>query len=460
MKRRTFLSGAIALSGVDSTKVFASPKNYSTAIASNRPEFVIRNAYVMTMDNTIGDLEKGDVHVRQGEIVAVGTQLTAPNAQIINGQNTIVLPGLIDTHWHLWTALFRSRSGDTEEQGYFPLSERLGKGYTPEDVYHATRLATAEALFSGITTVHDFNHNIRTLEYAQAGVEALFDAGIRARFSYGYYKDQSPEEATPFSNIRQLQRSWNHQNRLLSLGFAPREISVYKQYRHDWEVARELQLPITVHASSSPSEVGEIEVMAKAGLLGSDVNVIHATAATHYEIEQLAKHHTSVTLTPLTEMRTGGFPKIRELLAAGVRVGVGVDTTVLAGNADMFVLMKTLQATANAQAESEFALPPRRILELATMNGAEILGISDRVGSLTPGKRADLIMVSTNSLNMSGFTNPLHLLVEATQPSNIELVMVDGQIVKREGKLTTIDVKQILQNANRSSLLVRRRSNL
>lgn len=460
MKRRTFLSGAIALSGVDSTKLFASPEIYSTAITSNRREFVIRNAYVITMDAVIGDLEKGDVHVRQGEIVAVGTQLTAPNAQVINGQNTIVLPGLIDTHWHLWTALFRSRSGDIQEQGYFPLSKRLGKGYTPEDVYHATRLATAEALFSGITTVHDFNHNIRTIDYAQAAVQALSDAGIRARFSYGYYKDQSPEEATPFSSITQLQRSWNHQNRLLSLGFAPREISAYKQYRRDWEIARELQLPITVHASSSPNEVGEIEVMAKAGLLGSDVNVIHATAATPHEIEQLAKHHTSVTLTPLTEMRTGGFPKIRELLTAGVLVGLGVDTTALAGNADMFVIMKTLQAIANAQAESEFALLPRRILELATINGAEILGISGQVGSLTPGKRADLIMVSTDNLNMSGFTNPLHLLVEATQPSNVELVMVDGQIVKREGKLTTIDVNKILQNANRSSLLVRRHANL
>jgi cytosine/adenosine deaminase-related metal-dependent hydrolase len=200
--------------------------------------------------------------------------------------------------------------------------------------------------------------------------------------------------------------------------------------------------------------------MAKAGLLGSDVNVIHATAATPHEIEQLAKHHTSVTLTPLTEMRTGGFPKIRELLTAGVLVGLGVDTTALAGNADMFVIMKTLQAIANAQAESEFALLPRRILELATINGAEILGISGQVGSLTPGKRADLIMVSTDNLNMSGFTNPLHLLVEATQPSNVELVMVDGQIVKREGKLTTIDVNKILQNANRSSLLVRRHANL
>lgn len=460
INRRAFLVGA-ALSGIGLTELLASPEPSQAATMPNRNEFVIRNAYVMTMDAALGDVVNGDVHVRNGEIVAVGTRLNAPTAERIDGRNTIVLPGLIDTHWHLWTALFRSLSGDTKERGYFTLAEQLGKAYTPEDIYHATRLATAEALFSGITTVHDFNHNVRTLDYAQAALRGLTDAGIRARFSYGYYKDQPPESATQFDNITQLHSGWGKlQNSLLSLGFAPREVSVYKLYRQDWEMARELQLPITVHASSSPGEVGEIALMAKAGLLGKDVNIIHAIAATSDEIELLAKSGTSVTLTPFTEMRTGfGFPKIRELLAAGVLVGLGVDTTALAGNADMFAIMKAIQAVANAQAESEFALSPRRILELATINSARVMGMSDQVGSLTPGKRADLIVVSTQNLNMSGFPNPAHLLVEAAQPSNVEMVVVDGRIVKREGQLTAVDVEQVLQNANRSLLSVRLRAN-
>lgn len=255
INRREFFRGAATLGTLGMTGILAAPVigKQSAGRLPNRDEFVVRNAYVMTMDSARGDLANGDVHVRNGEIVAVGTRLVAPMAENIDGRNMIVLPGLIDTHWHLWTSLLRSLSGDTKERGYFPISERLGKAYTPEDMYRAVRFATAEALFSGITTVHDFNHNVRTLDYAKAAMRALTDAGIRARFSYGYYQGQPSEEATHFGNIASLQRQWitDSKDNLLSLGFAPREVSVYKTYRRDWEIARKLGLAITVHANSS-----------------------------------------------------------------------------------------------------------------------------------------------------------------------------------------------------------------
>ncbi|MBD2777174.1 amidohydrolase family protein [Iningainema tapete] len=349
INRREFLRGATALGSLGMTGILAAPA-IGTQSAGRLPgcgEFVVRNAYVMTMDSALGDLANGDVHVRNGEIVAVGTKLVAPMAENIEGRNMIVLPGLIDTHWHLWTSLLRSLSGDTKERGYFPISKLLGKAYTPEDMYQAVRFATAEALFSGITTVHDFNHNVRTLDYAQAAMRALTNAGIRARFSDGYYQGQPSEEATHFGSIASLQREWitDSKNNLLSLGFAPREVSVYKTYRRDWEMARKMELPITVHANSSPSEAGEIQLMSKQGLLGKDVQNIHATVVTRAEVEQLVNSGTSVSLTPFTEMRGGfGFPTIGELLAAGVLVSLGVDTTALAGKADMFAIMKAIQS--------------------------------------------------------------------------------------------------------------------
>ena len=159
-------------------------------------------------------------------------------------------------------------------------------------------------------------------------------------------------------------------------------------------------------------------------------------------------------------MRTGfGFPPIQELLAAGVLVSLGVDTTALSGNADIFAVMKVIQNVGNAHAQSEFALSPRRVLELATINGAQAMGIDDCVGSLKPGKRADLIMVSTENLNMSVFTNPAHLLVEAAQPSNVDTVVVDGRILKRNGQLTALDNKQIIQGARNSLIGIRLRAN-
>ncbi len=353
-------------------------------------------------------------------------------------------------------------SGDTKERGYFSISERLGKAYTPEDIiYRAVRFATAEAMFSGITTVHDFNHNVRTLDYAKAAMRALTDTGIRARFSYGYYQGQPSEEATNFDSIAALQREWitESKDNLLSLGFAPREVSVYKAYRRDWEIARKMELPITVHANSSRSEAGEIELMSKEGLLGKDVQIIHATVVTPAEVEQLAKSGTSVSLTPFTEMRGGfAFPKVEELFSAEVLVSLGVDTTALAGNADMFAIMKAIQSVGNARAESEFKLSPRRVLELATINGARAMGIADRVGSLKPGKRADLIMVSTMNLSMGVFTDPAHLLVEAAQPSNVDTVVVDGRMLKRNGHLTALNVEQVIREARDSLVAVRRRA--
>lgn len=463
INRREFLGSVTVLGALSLTKALAAPVLGAPVVSlPERGEFVVRNAYVMTMDSELGDIANADVHVRNGEIIAVGKSLFAPTAETIEGRDRIVLPGLIDTHWHLWTALLRSLSGNSKEKGYFPLTKHLGIVYAPQDMYRAERFAIAEALFSGITTVHDFNHNIRNSDYAGAAIQALKETGIRARFSYGYYQGQPSSEPTSFEHIERLQQIWTadtNQN-LLSLGIAPREVLVYDQYRHDWERARQLGLPITVHANSSQSEAGEIECLARDGLLGKDVLIIHATVVTPAEIEQLVSNNTPVCLTPVTEMRGGfGFPPIGEFLDAGVLVSLGVDTTALAGNADMFGIMKALQSVGNAHAKSEFKLSPRRVLELATINGARAMGIAERVGSLKPGKRADLIVVSLADLNLGIFTNPAHLLVEATQPSNVEMVVVDGRILKRNGQLTTLNVEQVIQDADDSLSSIRHRAN-
>ncbi|MEO1123376.1 MAG: amidohydrolase family protein [Cyanobacteria bacterium J06635_15] len=464
ISRRAFLGEAKALGTLSLIKSLEDPIRHKSAVENlpKRHEFVLRDAYVITMDPELGDIPHGDIHVRDGEIIAIGKGLSAPKAETIDRRNHIVLPGLIDTHWHLWTALFRSLSGDTADQGYFSITKKLGKVYRPEDMYRATRLAIAEALFSGITTVHDFNHNIRNPNYAKAALSALSETGIRARFSYGYYQGQLRESPTPFDEISSLKQALSNDtdDNLLTLGIAPREVLIYPKYDYDWEKARELELPITVHANSSPRETGEIQRLSRKGLLGKDVLIVHATVATRSEFEQLASNHTAVSITPLTEMRGGfGIPPIRDLLTAGILVSLGIDTTALAGSADMFSVMKVLQSIGNACAESEFALSPRRILELATINGAHAMNIADQVGSLKPGKRADLISVSTANLNLGVFTNPAHLLVEATQPSNVDMVVVDGRILKRDGQLSALNVAQVIQDANNSLASIRQRAN-
>src|SRR5690606_14665750 len=147
-----------------------------------------------------------------------------------------------------------------------------------------------------------------------------------------------------------------------------------------------------------------------------------------------------------------------DFLAAGVPVGLSVDTPTLSGNADMFAIMKAIQNIENGRTENEFALPARRVLELATIEGARSMGLDAEIGSLEPGKRADVILVDTRQLNLAVAGEPAHLLVEAAQPANVDTVLVDGRILKRAGRLTELDVGEIVDAARRAHAAVRRRA--
>ncbi|HTU08545.1 MAG TPA: amidohydrolase family protein, partial [Trebonia sp.] len=154
---------------------------------------LVRGGYVLTMD-AAGDLPAGDVHVRDGEIVAVGEHLDAPGAEVIDAAGKIVAPGLVDTHWHMWNTLLRGLSD--ARGGYFTTCTALGRHFRPADSYAGTRLAAAEAIDAGITTVHDWAHNVRGLDWAEAGLRALAESGLRARFSYGYPQGQPNDRVT------------------------------------------------------------------------------------------------------------------------------------------------------------------------------------------------------------------------------------------------------------------------
>jgi cytosine/adenosine deaminase-related metal-dependent hydrolase len=433
----------------------------------DRDEVVIRNAYVMTMDPKLGDLPDADVYVKNGAIVAVGRDIITVTAQVIDGRDMIVLPGFVETHWHMWNTLLRSMSGDKREYGYFPTTLALGKAYLPSDMYQGTRLATAEALNSGITFVHDWCHNIRSPQFAEENLRALRESGIRGRFSYGAAQGHPADQTIDLADMERLHRSWaaNSGGGLLSLGLAWRGVSTgatgsvsAAAYKQDFDAARRLGIPISVHANNRKGS-DAIALLAREKFLGKDVQVIHATWVSPEEIRALAENGCPVSLSPYTEMRIGfGFPPTGDFLAAGIPVGLSVDTTALSGNADMFAIMKAIQNIENARALNEFKLPARRVLELATIEGARSMGVGDRVGSLVPGKRADLIMLDTRDVNLAVWSDPAHLLVEAAQPANIDTVMVDGRILKREGKLTTIDTAEVAREARAAQAALRKRA--
>jgi cytosine/adenosine deaminase-related metal-dependent hydrolase len=435
-----------------------------------RGNFVIRNAFVMTMEPGTGDISGGDVHVKDGVIAAIGQYLEAPGSNTIKGEGTIVLPGLVETHWHMWNTLLRSMSGDKPEFGYFRTTAALGQKYEPGDMYQGTRLAATEALNSGITFVHSWCHNIRSPAYAEADLRALRETGLRARFSYGPMQAHPNTQTIDLEDLERMHRNWGSYSNdgLITLGMAwrgqggnnPATAVPPEIYIKEIETARRLGLPITVHASGSRPAAGQVDRLAKANLLGNDMQIVHGIVLTPEEIAAIKAAGASVSLSPTSELRIGfGFPQTANLLAAGIPVGLSVDTVELSGNADMFGIMKFIQNVENARSESEFKLTARRVLELATIEGARSIGMADKIGSLKPGKRADLIMVSTRDINLAVFGDPAHMLVTAAQPANVDTVVIDGRILKRSGRLVHLNVAQIATDAANASAALRKRAN-
>lgn len=456
--RRQFIGGAAALGalGLLGTPGVAAGRGGrgGSGRLPRRETFVIRGAYVLTMDPALGDLPGGDVAVRDGRIVAVGRRLRAGGRQI-DGRGTVVLPGLVDTHWHLWTALHRSMANSSPANGYFALNIRLGSQFGPEDIYQGVRLALAEALNSGITTVHDWSHNIRGPAYADANLRAHEEIGLRGRFSYGTPQGHPATATIDLADLERVNREWFRSGRLelvhLGLAGRPPGVAADDVARTEYDVARRLGLPVSYHANSNRAQgqLATIQRLADAGMLGSHTQVIHALFTTAAERQLLATTGTSVSVSPWSELLIGyGVTTIRELVDAGVLLNLSVDTLPLTGNADMFAIVKLTLGLHRGQSEQEFSLTSRRALAMATIDAARGLGLEEITGSLTAGKRADIIMVRADALNMAPFTDAPNMVALAAQPSNVDTVVVDGRILKRGGRLTALDTREVVCEAS------------
>ena len=466
ISRRGFI-GAVAAIGSLGVAACASTRQASRLWAADRAsgklpprgEFVVRNAYVVTMDPKLGDIPNGDIHVRDGALVAVGPNLAAPGAEEIDGRNRIACPGFVDTHFHLWGSFARGIVADGDFD-YFPVMSRIGPVMTPEDAYHSARLGIAEAIHSGLTTIHDWSHNIISGAYADADLRALRDCAIRARFSYGYSRNLqlTPERTADLADIARVKREWfgSSNDGLLTMGFASRGPgdTPPATYRKEWENARSLGLPITQHAGRSLAEIKKfrrIEILYRDQLLGPDVQLIHTYNASPEERGMMAETKTHNSIAPYTASRlASGLPFLGDLLKRGVQCSLSVDTTTVAGNADMFSIMRLILQLNHLRSMDVMEVQPRRILELATLDGAKDLGIADKVGSLTPGKRADLILVRTNDINVAPFVNPSLLLVQQANPSNVDTVVIDGRVLKHRGELLAIDTEEVIRKAAES----------
>ena len=459
--RRSLLkvASAFAVSGVATSFGCAQKGNRFSAVGesfADRDEFVIRGANILSMDASIGDFVRGDVHVRNGVIVAIAKEINAPGVKVMDANGMICMPGFVETHWHLWTSLLRPMmSTDDNKRGYFPVTSALGRHFTPAYHYASVRLGMAEAISAGATTVHNWAHNIATADHADAELRAMRDMGLRGRFSYGAAQGAPNNLPMDFSGLAKIKSQWMPNDGMLTLGFCSRNIGdatnplrgniSVETARKEWAQARALGLPITMHTSGA----SPIMLLEKNGLLGSDVQLVHPLLTTAEERKILHNRGVSYSMSPVGESQrpaSAGVIQLAELLEAGVKVSMSIDLTGTY-NVDFFQCMRFLYHLHRHRVGNRIPLTAKRLVQLATLDGAVDLGIANRTGSLTPGKRADMILVRTGDINMAPMADPYEALVNLAQPRNVDTVIADGRVLQRGGQFTRLDYQEVLREA-------------
>ena len=428
-------------------------------------EILIRGGYVLPVEPGMKDLVKGDVHIRNGVIVDVAERIDAPNAEVIDASNMIVMPGFVDTHWHMWNSLWRGIADDATD--YFHRHELL-PFYSVDDHRTAVQYAALEGINAGITTCHNWAHGLRDYNDAQAELEALAETGIRAKFSYAGVIGGVP---TPVADLRRTQ-DWIATNGHGRLGLGMEMEGAGEHFAPQVKVARDLGLrPITDHGS----------FLAFPDLIGPEFIFTHGAGIAPEAVALIAQKKIGVALCPSTDPMIGsGLPPVYALLSGGVsldNISFSVDVTSQAP-ADPFAGLRTLvnsgriqQAEANkltgnmmgiVGAGLKWIFGYRDAIHAGTLSGAHVLGLDDQVGSLKPGKRADVILVRTDAPNMlpAANTNPTYQLVQHGEPANVDTVIIDGIIRKRAGKLTGFDVAAVIERAAEAQMDIRKRANM
>jgi cytosine/adenosine deaminase-related metal-dependent hydrolase len=434
-----------------------------------RGHYLIQGGSVVSVDPDVGTLRRADVHVQDGRIVGVGAGLHAPGAEVLDASRMIVMPGLVDSHFHMWSTVGRNFVSEGFE--YFPAKWATSAVYQPEDFYRSVTLGLVECVAAGITTVHNWSHNTRSPAHADAELEAHRDGLVRARYSYGH-RDLLPEdEALDFTDIDRVRGQWFGDGSpfagLVHLGVNLRGPDLGDLAVFDQEMAAAIArgLPVAIHTVQGASTAVSAPALEAKGYLGPTFLLCHFLAATESDRRAMARTGTPLSFAVHSELRLGeaGDPRaaLLRMLAAGVCVTLSIDAASLAP-VNLFEAMSVAWNMGIPWQETDTKdLEPlgfRTCIEMATINGARALGLEAVTGSLTPGKRADLIMIDASGLNVAPVVDLESTIVRSATPANVDTVMIDGRILKRHGELLAFDVGRVVRQAEESSHEVRARA--
>jgi len=438
---------------------------------------LIKNAMLVTVDPATSDLKIGDILLIDDRIAEVAAHIQADDAEVIDATGMVASPGFVDTHRHVWQTQLRGVATDwTLFQYITEIRTMYSVCYEPEDAYLGNYVGALEMINSGITTVVDHSHIQISEEHSDGVVNGLLDAGIRGILCYGVYRNPKykpgehidaasiivdtagPIEDFQKRNARRVREKFFPSNdSLLRFGIASSEFFAFPSidpvleelaWSRSLEPAR-----VTFHSTVVRNEAASlIAQLWKAGVLGDDLLLSHGNHLSDDDLRLLAENGGWISVTPETELQMGpGFPILERVTGSGRAPSLGID--IVSGfSGDMFAQMRLMLQSMRFRIDERNArgkrpdnkgyelpmstrYPAAKMIEHATMGGATCVGLETQIGSLTPGKKADVVLTRLNSINTAPVRDPYAALVIYANANDVDSVWINGVARKRGGKL-------------------------
>ncbi|MFJ6902543.1 amidohydrolase family protein [Streptomyces hokutonensis] len=428
----------------------------STPFQAGRP-VVLRGGTVLPMDRTRRVLSDTDVLVTGDRITAVGPRLAVPEGTAeIDASDGIVMPGMIDTHRHMWQTAMRGYGADWTLTQYFVWYYlEHGTAFRPEDVHAGNLLAAVEALDAGVTTVVDWSHGLQTVDHADAAVDALRAVPGRFVLAYGNIQ-QAPAEWTAAPQFRDFVRRRITGDDMLGfqIAFDVTGDPAFPE-KPAFEVARDLGVAVTTHAGvwGATNDDG-IRLMHEHGFMTPETVYVHASTLSADSYHRIAATGGSVSVSTESEQSAGqGYPTTWAVRSHDIPVSLSMDTSVW-WSGDLFSAMRTtlgadrarehLEAHAQGETVTHCALRADQVVEWATRGGARALGREHDLGSIEEGKKADLVLLKNDHSPVSfPLLNPYGHVAFQAQRGDVHTVIVDGRVVKHEHRLIDTDLAAV-----------------
>jgi 5-methylthioadenosine/S-adenosylhomocysteine deaminase len=419
-----------------------------TAIDSKH-RLLLKGGTIISMDDKVGDLVKGDLLIEGTKISAVGPELNAQGAQTIDASETIIVPGLVDCHRHSWEAQLRRINPNSPTLADYMNATHLSfaKAYRPQDHYVGNYLTAVGCVDAGVTCVIDNSHNSRSGAHSDAAIEALFDSGVRAVHASGPPSAGDWDHQWPQDLERLQKKYFSSGDQLVTLRMFSGPI------RENWEFARKLGLRITTEFQG-PQQAALLDPLAQDKLVGPDNTFNHCGALPERTWQILVDSGANIDVCPRSDAQYAlgeGICAFQHALDHGIKPGFSVDNET-SYSTDMFMEMRVAfylqRAVAQNRKFSGDQNPPkpvmvRDVLHCATTAGAHCAGLDDKIGSLTPGKEADLIMIRTDDINLYPSNNAVGTVVQAAERSNVDTVIIGGRVRKYRGRLVGLDMRSL-----------------